>query len=601
MNKKKIMSLIMALVMLVGVFSPLSAFATNGNEPGKPQTPRTGNATTSTFTADDISETYPKDGKTTLIIHKLQSSSFTVTSPGKTHDGGKLGKDAIEALGKTPKGLNGVEFKYYKVDDETKFKAMVDAPESYKTTDQVEAYLTGVTGTTVTTATVDGEKGIIKLENIDKGNYWFVETGKYTKDTSDPDAPDNISSYIAVPFGITLPLTNTTKITVGNKIYEPGTVWLKNVHTYPKNVTGNEPEPKKTVEDLKKVNTTKSVGDPVFWHLNSTIPGNIKDYTEFGFTDALDDAITYVGNIKVRYGSGTNATNFTDLANELTETTDYTITKYSDKEFNTVTTNDADVKSFTVELTPAGIAKLAAKVGDLTDPMISVEFESKLNNNAKVDTGNPNEYTLKWKNNNGPKEKKSNKPRVFTGEKKFVKTDQATRDVLQSATFIVKNNKKEAPNQYLKIDDATKAVSWVAEADATPFTTDANGEIKVGKLEYTYPVKGNPTDEANVEVDTTAAKVNEYQLIETQAPDGYGKLENPINFDITPDSYKSGDVKIDNKKAVDDTTNGTHTEIKNKKLTIPQTGGMGTVLFTVVGISLMAGAVIAMKRNREEA
>ena len=35
MNKKKIMSLIMALVMLVGVFSPLSAFASNENEPGK--------------------------------------------------------------------------------------------------------------------------------------------------------------------------------------------------------------------------------------------------------------------------------------------------------------------------------------------------------------------------------------------------------------------------------------------------------------------------------------------------------------------------------------------------------------------------------------
>lgn len=600
MNKKKIMSLIMALVMLVGVFSPLTAMANNENEPGNPQTPRTGDATTSTFTVDDISETYPKDGKTTLIIHKLQSSSFNVTSPGKTHDGGKLGKDAIQALGKTPKGLNGVEFKYYKVDDETKFKAMVDAPESYKTTAQVEAYLTGVTGTTVTTATVDGEKGIIKLADIEKGNYWFVETGNYTKDTSDKDAPDNISSYIAVPFGITLPLTNTTKITVGNKTYEPGTVWLKNVHTYPKNVTGNEPEPKKTVEDLKKVNTTKSVGDPVKWHLNSTIPGNIKDYTEFGFTDSLDDAITYVGNIKVRYDSG-DKTKFEDLENELDATTDYTIKRYSDKTFGTETQNDADVKSFTVELTAAGIAKLAKKVGDITNPMISVEFESKLNSNAKVETGNPNEYTLKWKNNNGPKEKKSNKPRVFTGEKKFVKTDQATRDVLQSATFIVKNNKKEAPKQFLKVDKDTKEVSWVEEAQATPFTTDANGEITVGKLEYTYPVKGNPTDEATVEVDTTAAKVNEYQLIETQAPDGYGKLENPINFDITPDSYKTGDVKIENKKAVGDTTNGTHTEIKNKKLTIPQTGGMGTVLFTVVGISLMAGAVIAMKKNREEA
>ena len=42
-------------------------------------------------------------------------------------------------------------------------------------------------------------------------------------------------------------------------------------------------------------------------------------------------------------------------------------------------------------------------------------------------------------------------------------------------------------------------------------------------------------------------------------------------------------------------------KIANKKMTIPQTGGMGTVLFTVVGIGLMAGAVMAMKKNREEA
>ena len=42
-------------------------------------------------------------------------------------------------------------------------------------------------------------------------------------------------------------------------------------------------------------------------------------------------------------------------------------------------------------------------------------------------------------------------------------------------------------------------------------------------------------------------------------------------------------------------------KIGNKKLTIPQTGGIGTVIFTVVGVGLMAGAVMAMKKNREEA
>lgn len=587
MNKKKILSLIMALVMIVGVFSPLTAFADTN------KTPREGTASTSTFTADDISTTYPTDGKTTLIIHKLQSSSFTVAKPGQTHDGGKLSNEAIEALGKTPKGLNGVEFKYYKIEDKDieKFRTMVDDPDSYKTPAQVEAYLTGVTGTTATTATVDGEKGIIKLENLEPGNYWFVETGNYTKDATDPDAPDNISSYIAVPFGITLPLTNTTKITVGNETYEPGTVWLKNVHTYPKNVTGNESVPDKTVGNLVNKHETHDVGDTVTWYMNATIPTNIKDYKKFGFSDTLEEMLDYVGNIEVKYGSG-DKKEFADLEKTLTADTHYTVVAY----------NQA-TRTFEVKLTEAGIAEIAANIEGITNPKISVKFDTTLNDKAKVSTGNPNEYTLKFNNGNGEdKEKKSDKPKVYTGERKFVKTDQETRALLKDATFIVKNNKKDAPNQYLKIDETTKAVSWVAEADATPFTTDANGEITVGKLEYTYAIK-EVKEIGGVETVTVdkTKQLNDYQLIETQAPDGYGKLDAPIPFEIDQESGTKGAVKIDQGKAIDDAANGTHTEIKNKKLTIPQTGGIGTVIFTVVGVGLMAGAVMAMKKNREEA
>ncbi len=590
MNKKKILSLIMALVMLVGVFSPLTAMAAEGDAIG-------------TFTKEDISKTKPTSTK--LYVHKLQSSSFSADlgTLGKAHDGSKLTADQITALGKTPKALNGVKFKYYKIDDEVKFADMVKNPGNYKTEDK----MTGFTANEAITATVDGEKGILSVDgqvlDLPEGNYWFIETG-YEKDTTDPDAPDNISSYIAVPFGITLPLTNVTKITVDNKTYEPGTVWLKNVHTYPKNTTGNEPVPDKTVKNLVNKHDTHNVGDKVVWHLNATIPANFKDYKKLMFKDSLDNALTYVGNIKVRYGNGA-AEEFTDLTEELKVNEDYIVKTYSDADYTTKETDAAKVRSFTVELTAAGIAKVAAKLGNLTDPKISVEFESILNDNAKVETGNPNEYTLVWNNKSDKeeddKEKPSDKPKVYTGERKFVKTDSADRSVLDGAKFVVKNAKRtEEEGQYLKKDDTTGAISWVkTEEEATKFTPN-KGEFSVGKLQFTYAVVGKPKDIDEVELDKNT-QLNEYQLVEIQAPKGYAKLDKEIPFDITPDSYKSGNVKIEAGEAVDDATNGTHTEIKNKKLTIPQTGGMGTVLFTVVGIGLMAGAVMAMKKNREEA
>ena len=582
MNKKKILSLIMALVMIVGVFSPLTALAAEGDAIG-------------TFTKADISKTKPTSTK--LYVHKLQASSYNaeVGTNGKAHDGSKLSDDQITALGKTPKPINGVIFKYYKIDDDAKFAEMVKNPGRYKTDAQVTAYVTGVTGTEAKTATVDGEKGILSVNgqalDLPEGNYWFIETG-YEKDATDPDAPDNISSYIAVPFGITLPLTNVTKITVDNETYEPGTVWLKNVHTYPKNITGNEPVPDKTVGNLVNKHETHNVGDTVTWYMNATIPTNIKDYTKFEFKDTLENMLDYVGNIEVKYGSG-EKTEFKDLENSLILDTDYTVTAY-----------DSTTRTFEVKLTPAGIAKIAENIEGITNPKISVKFDTKLNNEAKVETGNPNEYTLKFNNGNTTedKEKPSDKPRVYTGERKFVKTDSADRSVLAGAKFVVKNAKRsEEDGQYLKKDDATGAISWVkTEAEATVFTTDTNGEINVGKLQFTYAVVGNPTDIEKVELDKNT-QLNQYQLVEIQAPKNYAKLDQPIDFEITPDSYKSGAVKIEQGKAVDDTTNGTHTEIKNKKLTIPQTGGMGTVLFTVVGIGLMAGAVMAMKKNREEA
>ncbi|WP_297391808.1 pilin N-terminal domain-containing protein [uncultured Peptoniphilus sp.] len=97
----------------------------------------------------------------------------------------------------------------------------------------------------------------------------------------------------------------------------------------------------------------------------------------------------------------------------------------------------------------------------------------------------------------------------------------------------------------------------------------------------------------------------EYKLEEIKTPEGFAKISDQP-FTVAEGSYQGarGELKYypDEAETPDiDAEHGYGQQVKNKEVTIPQTGGIGTVLFTVVGIGLMAGAVMAMKKNREEA
>ena len=75
-----------------------------------------------------------------------------------------------------------------------------------------------------------------------------------------------------------------------------------------------------------------------------------------------------------------------------------------------------------------------------------------------------------------------------------------------------------------------------------------------------------------------------YWLVETKAPQGYNGITAPIKITIT----KSGDAEVDNWKISKDDVDDKIIDIENSTGTIlPGTGGMGTILFTVVGIALV--------------
>lgn len=146
-------------------------------------------------------------------------------------------------------------------------------------------------------------------------------------------------------------------------------------------------------------------------------------------------------------------------------------------------------------------------------------------------------------------------PEVFTGGKRFIKKDKdAQNHNLAGAIFVVRDgNGNDA--KYLAIDTATKEVSWVAdEADATKFTTGADGLIDIRGLEY-----------------------GTYYLEEIQAPEDYVELEDLIEFDVDKGTYGAPEDLVDPAIVVN-----------IRKGRLPSTGGSGIIGVVSLGAVLIA-------------
>lgn len=596
---KKVLAFVLALTMVIGIAAP-SSFANVMEK-----------TTTGTFKTGEVTKTKPD--KTTVNIYKVKADSFDSTKVPADHNLGQLTKDQLQQLGKSVDFLAGVKFTYYTVTKE-QFDVLMANPGSYKTADQVDAKYPGLTK--VTTEATD-TNGLVSVE-LAEGYYWFVEDSY----TPPQGSTSSISSSIALPFGLSLPYTNPKDITIGNDTYPAGTSYLKTIYIYPKNVVGDEPEVEKDVKELGQKTATYKVGDPHPWAINTTVPANIKDYKKFTLTDTIDSRLDYVGNVKVAYGTYANMQALKDATGNavLEAGTDYTLTE-----------PDNTNRTLTVALTEAGIAKLGANYD--AAKKLYVYFETKINNTATLGKPIPNDTTLTFNNGQGgdKETKPKNPPVVITGGKRFVKIDASDANTkLPGAVFELLDN---------KIEGTDKAIKWTqalldANAEAIKegkFATDANGtpssdtnkpnvgdpirllsnaegdfEIKGLALTYEYKVEYQKDNEGKVVrplkilsvTEDTSKVVHEYQLKEIKAPANYALPSGDdaiFPFTVTYNSYwtnplHEGDAPLQAANPL---------EIKNTKLTIPQTGGMGTVLFTVVGLALMGGAFVAFRKNKK--
>ena len=143
-----------------------------------------------------------------------------------------------------------------------------------------------------------------------------------------------------------------------------------------------------------------------------------------------------------------------------------------------------------------------------------------------------------------------------------------------------------------------------AKDDTNPIAvTGSNGSYTVDPTSQTFDMVsiGNGTTVGtNMNLKLNGLAAGDYWLVETAAPDGYNYVATPFKITIT----KSEDANVNNWKiskndVVDDDE---IIDIENSAGTIlPGTGGMGTILFTVVGVALIlvvAASFVISRRKR---
>ena len=194
-----------------------------------------------------------------------------------------------------------------------------------------------------------------------------------------------------------------------------------------------------------------------------------------------------------------------------------------------------------------------------TGEEVVVTYTATLNENAVVNyDANTNKVELEYSNDPDDDESKGKTDDetytyTFKIEDLITKTDSATDKALAGAVFTLTNN--------------------------------ATGKV------YT----GTSADDGDVSF--TGLDAGEYTLVETQAPTGYSLDATERTVVITPTYQENGKIDtititIDGKDKV---------EIPNTTLSaLPATGGIGTMIFTIVGCVIMvvsAGLFFAVRRK----
>lgn len=418
--------------------------------------------------------------------------------------------------------------------------------------------------------------GLINVTGLAPATYRFIETNLGGTDDNKGYILDGKTAY-------EFTVQTDGKIKVGTtEASESATITVDN----------EKPSLEKSVENANGSydnDTDASVGDTVKWKVEASVPSNVNELKTYKLTDRMSNALTWE-NVK-----DANLQITTNPSTVLTRGTDYyTLTVPKDKTAG---------GKWTIEFTEAGKIKLA----DNNVKVITVTFNTKLNENAKIGSeGNLNDAELDYSNAIYPTEdpNKDKQP----GEDKI--TDQAIVYSFQMNVLKV-DGKRNTPLRGVKFD----LYSYTGK-ETNPTEADLKGSD--GKR-----IAQDLTTDEEGKTQYKGLKNGTYYLVETETvtnKDGkrYNLLKEPVKVEIKVTYTTKTETTIDKE------TNGNvtaATTVKNETFTggdtgsfgtftvtvknytgfdLPITGGMGTVLFSIAGFALMAGAAFVLLKGRRK-
>ena len=695
--KKRFLSLILVLAMMVGVFTPLLTSAADDEK-------------TETVTVHKI------------LMDKTSFNAFDVGTTGKDgtkYDGNKITnvKDFFVAKENKEGTATEIAGAYFVVKnaDGTKF-----IKEDGTETDKEEEALKGTT-------TKDGL--VLNTKNLKKGTYKIYEDQSKSSYKS-ADGQSILADAKAVPIEITLPLVNNSGV-------------VKNAHVYPKNTedkplidknfkyeqgkskvaegydaadegAGPEVGAKYENSDKTKATVTSELGKKIPFEVKTKIPAKAK-YKKLVWDDQMQKGLVYNKDLTISgldlvkgtdykvyetnrgfrlvmqdsglkkveeaaekgeveltltYSAHLDGTVKPDQVKENNVTFDYSNkpgneneppeTKPVDKKIKISKTWAADGPKITeADRHVKAVFTLQEKQDDGSWKDVA-EYESNYKENFEHEftglddaktyrvvesvSGYEPEYTKVGENgeikivdkidNDNPKTLKPTNPKVVNGGRRFVKTDsEDTPNRLAGAEFYVKDS---TGKKYLVAKSSTKADAESIDVSAKKTELDnavkaynklskeeqegeagkkAKAAIDQAQKEYNdafvkaaqaYEWKEAtkaPTDavvlvsDSEGRLEITGLEYGEYKLEEKEAPKGFAKLTGTVDFTVEKGSYdsKQAEGELDYKQ---EGTKVFGKQIKNKFVSIPQTGGIGTIIFTAIGLAIMASAIIAIKKRQ---